>query len=67
MSILLSKRISIIRGYSILLAGGAVFFFLSVLGLSGQEKQLLDIMSVSFRDDVALDLHVHHDEVCAIE
>ena len=37
MSILLSKRISIIRGYSILLAGGAVFFFLSVLGLSGCE------------------------------
>ena len=42
----------------------------SVLGIdtsTTQEKQFLYPMGIGLTDDVALDLHVHHDEVSAIE
>ena len=32
-----------------------------------QEEQLLDAMGIGLGDDVALDLHVHHDEVGTVE
>ena len=41
-----------------------------VLGIDAggaEEEKLLDAMGVGFRDDIALDLHVHHDEVGTIE
>ena len=42
----------------------------SVLGVdarAAQEEQLLHAMGVGLGDDVALDLHVHHDEVGTVE
>ena len=34
---------------------------------AAQEQEFLDAMGVGLTDDIALDLHVHHDEVSAIE
>ena len=42
----------------------------SVLGIDAcgtQEEEFLDTMGVGLGDDVALDLHVHHDEVGTVE
>jgi len=41
-----------------------------VLGIdtgAAQEEQFLHAMGVSLTDDIALNLHVHHDEVCTIQ
>ena len=41
-----------------------------VLGIdtgAAQKEQLLDAMGIGLGDDVALDLHVHHDEVGTVE
>ena len=41
-----------------------------ILGIDAggaEEEQFLDIVGVGFADHIALDLHVHHDEVGAVE
>ena len=42
----------------------------SILGVdagAAQEEEFLHAMGIGLADHVALDLHVHHDEVCSIE